>query len=225
MASSREPPDDDDWSIFDEPPRTSAKQIRANRENAKNSTGPRTSDWTAKSSQNALKHHIYRTEIAPIEDGSMAENPEEFLRKVDLLIDAMAPRDAMEFEYATRMAGPVIKLGRNDRWGALSIRDAALMRPSDFVAGARSAFGVLEVRMGLGKLLGYLTPGQGLGPASPPDFKGFAETILWNGLKPNVKVKGYGTRPTPLPPPKSGARHMRPSNNTPGKTIRPRLNG
>lgn len=190
VAGVAEDSDDDDWLTDDVKLGPSDKQVRANRENSKKSTGPKTDDGKAKSSQNALKHHIYRSMIEPIQDGTMAEDPDEFFDKVNQLIDAMNPRDAIELELATRFVGVIIKLERNDRWGALSMNDAALMTNGDYAAGARSAFGVRETRLGLGRLFGYLAGGPSLFPKSPPDFQDLAESIYWNGPKPHVKVKG-----------------------------------
>jgi hypothetical protein len=70
---------------------TTAKQLAANRRNAKNSTGPRTDEGKAQSSQNALKHGL-SAERAVIWD----EDPAEFEALRSALFDYYQPTNPID---------------------------------------------------------------------------------------------------------------------------------
>ena len=69
----------------------SESQIKANRHNAQSSTGPRTADGKARSSQNALKHGFCAK--YPVFPG---EDPAEFAAFCDLLFEDLAPDGAID---------------------------------------------------------------------------------------------------------------------------------
>ena len=80
-----------DPSVVSKPPWATSRQIRAFRKNAKHSTGPRTSEGKARSSQNARKHGLFaRDTVLP------DENPEEFLQLIAALEEELAA--ATDFE-------------------------------------------------------------------------------------------------------------------------------
>ena len=65
---------------------TTEKQLRANRKNAKKSTGPNTPEGKARSSKNALKHGLLaRDAVLPGED------PADFDRQLTALEDWALP--------------------------------------------------------------------------------------------------------------------------------------
>ncbi len=167
---------------------TSVKQIRANRRNAKKSTGPKTEAGKARSSQNARKHGIFLTAVLPVTDGSVAEEPEEFFDRVMGLVEAMHPRDALEWEVAMRRAGILVKLERLDRWGASSIADAAVMRPADIKAGARSEVRVRMLERVAEAVHRYLDD-----PArvEDPNFSVMATFLRFHGPTPEVMIDGF----------------------------------
>ena len=74
-------------------------QIKANRENAKKSTGPRTEEGKARVSLNALKHGLLaRDAVLPEED------PAEFDRQLRDLERDLRPENSLEFELVRQIA-------------------------------------------------------------------------------------------------------------------------
>ena len=77
----------------------SKAQIKANRENAKKSTGPRTEEGKARVSLNALKHGLLaRDAVLPEED------PAEFDRQLRDLERDLRPENSLEFELVRQIA-------------------------------------------------------------------------------------------------------------------------
>ena len=86
------------------------KQKKANRENAKKSTGPRTPEGKARSSQNALKHGLLAR------DAVMAdEDPAEYDRQLQILEENLFPKNAIEFELVLQIADSRWRLRRITR--------------------------------------------------------------------------------------------------------------
>ncbi len=74
-------------------------QIKANRENSKKSTGPRTEEGKARVSLNALKHGLLaRDAVLPSED------PAEFDRQLRDLENDLRPENSLEFELVRQIA-------------------------------------------------------------------------------------------------------------------------
>ena len=74
-------------------------QIKANRKNAKKSTGPRTEEGKARVSLNALKHGLLaRDAVLPEED------PAEFDRQLRDLEHDLRPENSVEFELVRQIA-------------------------------------------------------------------------------------------------------------------------
>ena len=85
-------------------------QIRANRKNAKKSTGPRTNEGKARSAQNALKHGLLaRDAVLPDED------PADFDRQLCDLEDTIEPKNALEFELVRQIVDAQWRLRRLTR--------------------------------------------------------------------------------------------------------------
>ena len=81
------------------PKKATKAQIRANRENAKKSTGPRTEEGKARVSLNALKHGLLaRDAVLPSED------PAEFDRQLRDLEHDLRPENSLEFELVRQIA-------------------------------------------------------------------------------------------------------------------------
>jgi hypothetical protein len=75
----------------------SVRRIAANKQNAAKSTGPRTADGKARSSQNALKHGLTaRTALLPSED------PAEFAAFCEELFSFLQPQGALEEKLVDR---------------------------------------------------------------------------------------------------------------------------
>src|SRR5688572_2490674 len=75
----------------------SRKQLRANRRNAQQSTGPRTGDAKARSALNAVDHGIFCKELL-----MPGEDPRELEAFQNQLLDALKPRDALEASIAAQ---------------------------------------------------------------------------------------------------------------------------
>ena len=85
-------------------------QRKANRQNAKKSTGPRTPEGKARSSQNALKHGLLAR------DAVMAdEDPAEYDRQLQILEENLFPKNAIEFELVLQIADSRWRLRRITR--------------------------------------------------------------------------------------------------------------
>ena len=85
-------------------------QRKANRQNAKKSTGPRTEEGKARSSQNGLKHGLLAR------DAVMAdEDPVEYDRQLQLLEENIFPKNAIEFALVRQIADAEWRLRRLSR--------------------------------------------------------------------------------------------------------------
>ena len=95
------------------------KQIRASRENAKKSTGPRTPEGKARSSKNALKHGLLAQDsVIPGED------PAEFDRHLTTYEDTYLPRNCIEKELVRQIADAAWRMQRLTRIEATIITAA-----------------------------------------------------------------------------------------------------
>jgi len=74
-------------------------QIRANRENAKKSTGPRTAEGKAASSRNGLSHGLCAEKLM-----LAGEDPEEFLMLLRALFATFRPVGPAEEKLVMRIA-------------------------------------------------------------------------------------------------------------------------
>ena len=85
-------------------------QVKASRENAKKSTGPRTPKGKANSSKNALKHGLMAQDaVIPGED------PAEFDRHLTKLEDTYLPRNYVEKELVRQIADAMWRMQRLSR--------------------------------------------------------------------------------------------------------------
>ena len=85
-------------------------QRKANRQNAKKSTGPRTEEGKARSSQNGLKHGLLAR------DAVMAdEDPAEYDRQLQQLEENIFPKNAIEFALVRQIADAEWRLRRITR--------------------------------------------------------------------------------------------------------------
>ena len=85
-------------------------QIKANRKNAKKSTGPRTEDGKARVAKNALKHGLLaRDTVLPGED------PAEFDRQLSALEADIQPANSLEFELVRQIADAQWRMRRLTR--------------------------------------------------------------------------------------------------------------
>ena len=86
------------------------KQKKANRENAKKSTGPRTDEGKARSSKNTIKHGLLAR------DAVMAgEDPAEYDRCFQELEENLFPKNAIEFCLVRQIADSEWRLRRIER--------------------------------------------------------------------------------------------------------------
>ena len=86
---------------------TSQKQITANRENARNSSGPRTQAGKVRSSQNGRKHGLYATQVV-----TLGEDPEAFEAFREDLRISLKPVGALEEQLAERITVGLWRLSR-----------------------------------------------------------------------------------------------------------------
>ena len=89
---------------------TSEKQIKANRENAKKSTGPRTDSGKTRIAKNALKHGLLAQDaVLPGED------PAEFDQHLTSFEDTYLPRNRVEKEIVRQIADVTWRMQRLSR--------------------------------------------------------------------------------------------------------------
>ncbi len=89
---------------------TTNAQIKANRNNAKKSTGPRTEEGKTRASKNALKHGLLaRDTVLP------GENPAEFDRQLSALEADIQPANSLEFELVRQIADSQWRMRRLTR--------------------------------------------------------------------------------------------------------------
>ncbi len=86
---------------------TTRKQIEANRQNARSSTGPQTRTGKAASKLNALKHGLRAEEFVVL-----GEDPADFARALENLIDEFQPQGPLEEQLVERVAACMWRLRR-----------------------------------------------------------------------------------------------------------------
>jgi hypothetical protein len=93
------------------------KQIKANRQNAKKSTGPKTAEGKAAVSQNAVKHGLFAGSIITGED------PAEYAAFHDNMLADLAPAGVVELLLAERVVSLWWRLRRAERMQNEAIED------------------------------------------------------------------------------------------------------
>src|SRR5205823_3550686 len=88
------------------------RQASANRQNAKRSTGPRTTEGKVASRANALRSGLWAILPAPIIHGDLAEDPAEVQAFIASMVLSFAPRDVAEEMQAARIATCYLKMRR-----------------------------------------------------------------------------------------------------------------
>jgi hypothetical protein len=86
---------------------TSQRQIAANQRNAKNSTGPRTSNGKLRSRQNALRHGLTAETVIGV-----LERPEQYQEFENSILADYRPRSTVEHELILRLASLLWRLRR-----------------------------------------------------------------------------------------------------------------
>ncbi len=86
---------------------TTQKQIEANHRNSHRSTGPRTRTGKAASKMNAMKHGLLAAEFVV-----RGEDPAEFTRVLESLIDEFQPQGSLEEQLVERVAACMWRLRR-----------------------------------------------------------------------------------------------------------------
>ena len=108
---------------------TTNAQNNANRRNAANSTGPRTEVGKEASSQNATRHGAYSARPRAIRSGAFQEDPEEVEAYVAGIVEALAPRDHLEYVEALNIAAAYLRLRRLELLEIESLGGAGLKAP------------------------------------------------------------------------------------------------
>ena len=86
---------------------TTQKQIEANRRNSRRSTGPKTRTGKAESKMNAMKHGLLAADLV-VRD----EDPVEFARVLESLVDELQPQGSLEEQLVERVAVCMWRLRR-----------------------------------------------------------------------------------------------------------------
>ncbi len=83
------------------------KQIEANRRNSRRSTGPKTRTGKAESKMNAMKHGLLAADLVV-----RGEDPVDFTRALESLIDEFQPQGSLEGQLVERVAACMWRLRR-----------------------------------------------------------------------------------------------------------------
>ncbi len=86
---------------------TTQKQIEANRRNSRSSTGPKTRTGKAESKMNSVKHGLLAADIVV-----RGEDPVEFTRVLESLVDELQPQGSLEEQLVERVAACMWRLRR-----------------------------------------------------------------------------------------------------------------
>jgi len=135
-------------------------QIRANRENAKKSCGPKSDDGKARSRLNALTHGLRSQDAEPV---LPHEDPAELEAKIQEWIDDYAPANAIERELVVRAARLSWTLDRAER------HEAALLSRNVRKAMLRNRAKRTEKVCEYARKLFYMA-GKRLLPGSGPEW-------------------------------------------------------
>lgn len=111
----------------------SARQVAANRANAKNSTGPRTPEGKETSSRNATKTGIFADPDRPLQAGTFPEDPEEYRAHKLAFVSALNPANAVEEHLARKAWTTAIRATRLDRAEAHLLEGASQLAKDDSV--------------------------------------------------------------------------------------------
>lgn len=100
----------------------SARQLAANRRNARRSTGPTSDAGKQRSARNAIKHGAYASPQA-IERGPFREDPLAIQAVLDDHHDVLQPRNELERDCVDRIARAVIQLNRYEAFQTRSLTE------------------------------------------------------------------------------------------------------
>ena len=107
---------------------TTKKQTKANRANAKKSTGPRTAEGKARVRHNSVTHGL-RTEDVVVRGGPTAEDPAEFSSLLGSMLNDCKPKGALERVLVERLTVSYWRLRRAYRFEARAIEQANKPNP------------------------------------------------------------------------------------------------
>ena len=139
----------------------SAAQVRANRSNARKSTGPRTAEGKERASQNAVRHGLLAREAVIV-----GEDPTEFDAYREGMLATLAPVGPVEEMLAERVVGLSWRLRRAERLQSIAFAALDEGEPTELLEARlrewkqhkgserdRTACGVLDENTTLGKLV------------------------------------------------------------------------
>jgi hypothetical protein len=173
---------------------TSGKQVRANRRNALKSTGPTGDEGKEVSSQNAVKGGFLSTLPRPILRGPFWEDEGEFYDRLEELVEAFNPRDAIERAVAKRLALVVINLERFDLYCAAAVEGHSRLTSADRRSGAEEHEVAIARVRAAHAVAGYLREEDIT--VYDVTWRDLAWLLRYRGPRPGVGVKRLWTDDT-----------------------------
>ena len=107
---------------------TTAAQVDANRRNAKHSTGPRSEEGKARSSQNATKHGFTGRLLVGLNYGPFKNNSEELHDFINDVITELSPQTAQERAEALNIVGLYVRRSRLVELEALALAETTKVK-------------------------------------------------------------------------------------------------
>ncbi len=172
---------------------TSDKQNEANRRNAQKATGPTSEEGKEVSSMNAIKTGVFSTRAQPITRGPFKEDENEFYDRLEELVEAQNPRDALERAVAEQIALVLIRMERHDEVSVAAIQGESRFTHLDGKSGLVDEWLASARVRAAWAIVDYLE-GKDVSGRDDVEWRDMAWVVRNYGPVPGTGVKGLWTK-------------------------------